>query len=95
MKRLYVGKTVGENYVINSKPRTGLVGSGSVTYPTLDQFIDAIELQSRNRRVVVEVIDSSRPDEVAEISKGITRSNARVEDILYRNVSQLKKRKAS
>ena len=95
MKKLYVGKTVGGNYVINPKPGTGLVSSCSVTYPTLDQFIDAIELQSRNRRVVVEVIDSSRPDEVAEISKGITKSGARIEDILYKRSSQLKRKRVS
>ncbi|MBI2107291.1 hypothetical protein HYT57_04885 [Candidatus Woesearchaeota archaeon] len=95
MKRLYVGKTIGGNYVINSKPGTGLVGSGSSTYPTLNEFIDAIELQSRNRRVVVEIIHSSSPEEVIEISKGVRGSSARIDDILYKNASQLKKRKVS
>ena len=95
MKKLYVGKTIGENYVINPKPGTGLVSSVSVTYPTLDQFIDAIELQSRSRKVIVEIVAPSRPDDVAEISKRIIRSSTKIEDILYRNSSQLKKRKTA
>ncbi len=94
MKLLYVGKLFSGSYAIDYSRDRELSGRHSVSYSTLDGFLDAIYKEARRRKIGIEIAGIIAQEDVKEILAGIRRENIRnIVDITQSGKSLIKKRR--
>lgn len=94
MKLLYTGKLLSGCYAIDFSRDRELSGRHSVSYSTLERFLDAIYKEARGRKIGIEIAGITAEEDVKEILAGIKRKSiGNIEDITLSGKSLIKKRK--